>query len=179
MSLGDFFERAKFLFDVGCAAQITSVCMRSMPEQQWVSFTTKIVLAPKGVLRDDAPSVLVDLPTFRVVRSVVAAGDAKTFLTEVANGTALRARLARDVGHDIRFVNNNNADAPPQFLRRPGTLHETANPRLRSAMRRVGACGWRSNAWELPAQRGPCTQADRQATRGATYSFHRLQGSQP
>lgn len=119
MSLGDFFEHAQFLFDVGCAAQITSVCVRSMPEKQWVSFTTKIVLAPEAVLRDDAPSVLVDLPTFRVVRSVVAAGDAKTFLTEVANGIALRARLPRDVGHDIRFVNDNNTDAAPQFYEGP------------------------------------------------------------
>jgi len=117
MSLRAFLERAQFLFDAGCVAQMTSVCVRTMPGQPWISFTTKIVLGPREVLQDGLPSVLVDLDTLRVIRAVVEPANAKTFLEEVATGRAKRERMRHDVGHEIQFVDENGTNKPPQMGR--------------------------------------------------------------
>src|SRR5258708_30250386 len=80
MTLGDFLERAKFLFDGGCTAQVTSVCVRSMPEQQWVSFTTKIVLAPDPSLKVDVFSGICIAQALKRISSSFEAANALSFI---------------------------------------------------------------------------------------------------
>jgi hypothetical protein len=141
MGIGEFMEQAKFLQGIGCAAQMTSICVRSMPEKQWVSFKTKIVLGPHDVSRDDSRSVLVDLPTFRVIRAVVPPADALDLLSDVANGVVPRSRLPRDVGHDIRFVRSNHEESPPQFYDGPTLLTP-----LQMASMQVPSAAWVQSA---------------------------------
>src|SRR5437763_6512549 len=93
MSFSDFLDRAGFLLDAGCSAQVTSVCVRSMPEEEWVSFTTKIVLGPENVLRADLGSVLVNLPNLRVIRASVPGTQVRQSLADVAEGILRRAAL--------------------------------------------------------------------------------------